>query len=62
MQTAIALFGESTAAAKRNIAKTVNFGLLYGMGSKKLSDTLGIPTKEAKEIIERYFETRNNFV
>lgn len=57
MQTAIALFGESTAAAKRHIAKTVNFGLLYGMGQKKLSETLGISTKEAKEIIERYFET-----
>lgn len=57
MQTAIALFGEEEAAAKRHIAKTVNFGLLYGMGQKKLSDTLGITTKEAKEIIERYFET-----
>lgn len=57
MQTAISLFGEEEARAKRHIAKTVNFGLLYGMGAKKLSDTLGITTKEAKEIIERYFET-----
>lgn len=57
MQTAIALFGAEDAPRKRNIAKTVNFGLLYGMGQKKLSDTLGITTKEAKEIIERYFET-----
>ena len=57
MQTAISLFGEADARAKRNIAKTVNFGLLYGMGAKKLSDTLGITSKEAKEIIERYFET-----
>ncbi len=57
MQTAIALFGEEDASAKRHIAKTVNFGLLYGMGQKKLSDTLGITTKEAKAIIERYFET-----
>ncbi len=57
MQTAIALFGEEDAPRKRNIAKTVNFGLLYGMGAKKLSDTLGITTKEAKEIIDRYFET-----
>jgi DNA polymerase-1 len=56
-QTAISLFGEDQAASKRNIAKTVNFGLLYGMGAKKLSDTLGISTKEAKEIIEKYFET-----
>ncbi|MDK9694401.1 MAG: DNA polymerase, partial [Sulfurimonas sp.] len=55
MQTAIALFGKEEAASKRNIAKTVNFGLLYGMGQKKLSETLGITTKEAKEIIERYF-------
>ncbi len=55
LQTATVLFGEEDAAAKRNIAKTVNFGLLYGMGQKKLSDTLGITTKEAKEIIEKYF-------
>ena len=57
MQTAIVLFGEEEAASKRSIAKTVNFGLLYGMGPKKLSDTLGITTKEAKSIIEKYFES-----
>ncbi|MCX6074090.1 MAG: DNA polymerase I [Campylobacterales bacterium] len=57
LQTAIALFGETEAPSKRGIAKTVNFGLLYGMGQKKLSDTLGITTKEAKAIMERYFET-----
>ena len=57
MQTAIALFGEEEAPHKRGVAKTVNFGLLYGMGQKKLSDTLGIPTKEAKAIIEKYFES-----
>ena len=57
LQTAIALFGEEDAPAKRSVAKTVNFGLLYGMGQKKLSDTLGITTKEAKEIIEKYFKS-----
>ena len=57
LQTAIVLFGEEEAPAKRSVAKTVNFGLLYGMGPKKLSDTLGITTKEAKEIIEKYFES-----
>ena len=55
LQTAVALFGEEEAASKRSIAKTVNFGLLYGMGPKKLADTLSITTKEAKEIIEKYF-------
>jgi DNA polymerase-1 len=57
LQTAIALFGEEEAPSKRAIAKTVNFGLLYGMGQKKLSQTLNISTKEAKEIIEKYFES-----
>ncbi len=57
LQTAIALFGEEEAPSKRSVAKTVNFGLLYGMGQKKLSDTLGITTKEAKDIIEKYFES-----
>jgi DNA polymerase-1 len=55
MATAIKLFGEEEAKAKRNFAKSVNFGLLYGMGPKKLSDELGITQKEAKEIIINYF-------
>ncbi len=57
LQTAEVLFGAQEAASKRSVAKTVNFGLLYGMGQKKLSDTLGITTKEAKAIIEKYFES-----
>ncbi len=56
LATATILFGELEAKNKRAIAKTVNFGLLYGMGQKKLSDTLHISTKEAKSIITRYFE------
>ncbi len=53
--TAIKLFGEEEAEAKRSYAKSVNFGILYGMGAKKLSDELGITSKEAKEIIKAYF-------
>jgi len=56
MATAIKLFGEEEAEAKRSQAKSVNFGILYGMGQKKLSDELGITSKEAKEIIVNYFE------
>ncbi|HFC03986.1 MAG TPA: DNA polymerase I, partial [Nitratifractor salsuginis] len=55
MATAIKLFGPEEAAAKRNFAKSINFGLLYGMGSRRLADELGISTREAKEIIEAYF-------
>jgi len=56
LATAIKLFGEEEAQAKRGYAKSVNFGILYGMGAKKLSDELGITSKEAKEIITAYFE------
>jgi len=53
--TAIRLFGEEEAKSKRAFAKSVNFGILYGMGQKKLSEALGISRAEAKEIIENYF-------
>lgn len=59
LQTAIKIFGEDEALDKRNIAKSINFGLLYGMGSRKLGDQLGIPPKEAKTYIDSYFESFN---
>lgn len=55
-ETALRLFGESQAQSKRAIAKSINFGLIYGMGARKLGETLKIPTKEAKQYIESYFE------
>jgi DNA polymerase-1 len=55
LATSTILFGEEHAKEKRNFAKSVNFGLLYGMGPKKLSDELGISSSEAKEIITNYF-------
>ena len=57
LQTAIKIFGEDEAPNKRNIAKSINFGLLYGMGSRKLGEQLGIPSKEAKEYIDSYFKS-----
>ena len=39
----------------RRTAKIVNFGLLYGAGPFRMSNELGIPQKEAKQIIETYF-------
>jgi DNA polymerase-1 len=42
--------------AMRNSAKTVNFGVLYGMGAFSLAKQLGIPNKEAGEFIKAYFE------
>ncbi|STP05071.1 DNA polymerase I [Helicobacter acinonychis] len=56
LETSRALFGENSAKEKRSIAKSINFGLVYGMGSKKLSETLNIPLNEAKSYIEAYFK------
>ncbi|MDR2488138.1 MAG: DNA polymerase I [Desulfovibrio sp.] len=46
--------GEVTPDQRRS-AKTINFGLIYGMGAQKLAQELRVPLKEAKEFIERYF-------
>lgn len=40
---------------QRRVAKTVNFGIMYGLGSFGLSQRLGIPRKEASSIIDNYF-------
>ena len=55
--TAIKLFGEELAKEKRAIAKSINFGILYGMGPKKLSGELKISIGEAREIISNYFNS-----
>lgn len=36
-------------------AKVVNFGVMYGMGSRSLAQQMGIELKEAKEFIDGYF-------
>jgi DNA polymerase I - 3''-5'' exonuclease and polymerase domains len=41
----------------RDIAKTINFGLCYGMGVVGLSDILRVPPDEAKQAMDTYFET-----
>lgn len=41
---------------QRRNAKTINFGLIYGMGAQKLAQELKISTAQAKDFIARYFE------
>ncbi|MCH9813079.1 MAG: DNA polymerase I [Epsilonproteobacteria bacterium] len=55
LETAIKIFGETDATNKRSIAKSINFGLLYGMGARKLAQTIDVTQKEAKSYIESYF-------
>ncbi|MHC1791398.1 DNA polymerase I [Solidesulfovibrio sp.] len=58
-RTAALLFDKAEADVvpdERRQAKTINFGLLYGMGPQKLSRDLGIKLDAAKAFIARYFE------
>ncbi|OHA89582.1 MAG: hypothetical protein A3C70_02395 [Candidatus Zambryskibacteria bacterium RIFCSPHIGHO2_02_FULL_43_14] len=41
----------------RTKAKTINFGILYGMGVNALKANLGVDRKEAQEFYNKYFET-----
>ncbi|MBR3332356.1 hypothetical protein IKG28_01870 [Candidatus Saccharibacteria bacterium] len=43
---------------QRRAAKTINFGVLYGMSMKGLSDATGMSMAEAKTFIEDYFKLR----
>jgi DNA polymerase-1 len=46
---------ETISPEQRRNAKTINFGLLYGMGAQKLAQELKVPLAEAKTFIQRYF-------
>jgi DNA polymerase I len=46
---------EDVSADQRRASKTINFGVLYGMSSFRLSHELGISVGEAKEFIDAYF-------
>ena len=41
---------------QRSFAKSVNFGLMYGMGAFRLAQSSGLSQAEAKEFIETYFQ------
>ena len=56
--TASLIYGvsmENVTAEMRRSAKTLNFGLMYGMGAFSLAKDLGIGRGQAKEFIENYF-------
>ena len=40
----------------RRTAKTINFGVIYGMSAFRLANSLGIPRKQAQSFIDAYFE------
>ena len=57
-ETAARVFGVPVAEVTpelRSRAKAVNFGIVYGQQAYGLSTSLGIPRREAQEMIDRYF-------
>jgi len=57
-RTASEIFGiqvDKVTADVRRIAKTVNFGVIYGISPFGLSETLSISREEAKDYIDQYF-------
>ena len=58
--TASQVFGvpaELVTHEMRRRAKAVNFGIVYGISDFSLSQDIGVTRREAKEYMERYFET-----
>jgi DNA polymerase-1 len=51
---------EEVTTQMRGVAKSINFGIIYGMGAKKLSNEIGITVAEAKKYIANYFDTYPN--
>lgn len=62
--TAAKVFGvakiEDVTREQRSSAKAVNFGIIYGQSAFGLSQNLGISRKEAKELIDNYWEQYPN--
>ena len=59
-RTAALIFGvdeKSVLPEQRRIAKTINFGVMYGMSAFRLSNELGISRSDAAAFIEAYFRT-----
>ncbi len=58
-RTASEIFGislDKVSIDARRIAKTVNFGVIYGISPFGLSEALSISREDAKQYIEQYFE------
>ncbi|MCX6187403.1 MAG: DNA polymerase I, partial [Bacteroidetes bacterium] len=57
--TAAKVYGvplEEVTSTQRRNAKAVNFGIIYGQSAFGLAENLGIPRKEAAQIIDEYFK------
>lgn len=47
---------ESISAEERRLGKTINFGVIYGMGVQRFARETGVPQNRAKEFLQRFKE------
>ena len=45
---------EEITPQERNLGKTINFGVIYGMGSQRFAREAGVSATEGKEFINKY--------
>lgn len=45
---------EEISSEERRVGKTINFGVIYGMGAQKLARSVKITVKESKQFLEKY--------
>ncbi len=58
--TASKIYGVSidqVTTEQRNHCKAINFGIAYGLGARGLSQSIGVPVKDAQAFIDSYFKT-----
>ncbi len=46
--------GEAVSGDERRLGKTINFGVIYGMGQQRFARETGVSQAEAKEFLSRY--------
>ncbi len=48
---------ENITAEERRLGKTINFGVIYGMGAQKFARSVGVTPAEGKKFIDRFYQT-----
>jgi DNA polymerase-1 len=47
---------EDISPTERRLGKTINFGVIYGMGAQKFARSVGVSVSEGKKFIDRFYE------
>jgi DNA polymerase-1 len=56
LTTRMVLEKEEITSEERRLGKTINFGVIYGMGAQRFARATGVDTKEAKLFVDRFHD------